>query len=287
MNIIPSIYKYNRPGLISGGFISSGLDPDAAAFIADVEAALSSSILGFQKTAIDTFIKAGKSDGWWSSIKRLYLPIWADPAANAIDMITRTSGTFPVAGGVTHDAGYVQGNGTTGYFNIGASPAGLGMTTGTGHLSVLVYVADPTTAVFDCFIGAANAGNVGLTEIRDTNADIVSGFIGFGTGVSDAPSTGRNGLYVMNRSSSTSAKCHRRTTSAFATGTTITVAPTAVTTSNLYALGRNADGSLVFPTDARIGAFGAGLGFASDATVAAYTLALKDLWEDCTLLTLP
>lgn len=269
------------------GAYAPGLDPDAKAYIAAVETALSSSISADQKNAINDFFKTGKADGWYSSIKRLYLPIWADPAANAIDMITRTSGTFPVAGGVTHAAGYVQGNGTTGYFNIGASPAGLGMTTGTGHLSALVYVADPTTADRDCFISAADAETVGLTEIRDTSADVVSGFIGFGAGVSDALSTGRNGLYVMNRSSSTSAKCHRRTTSAFATGTTITVAPTAIATSNLYALGRNANGSLVSPTDAQIGAFGAGLGFASDATVAAYTLALKDLWETASGLTLP
>lgn len=273
-------------GLSRSAFFG-GLDADASAYIAAVETALSSSISGDQKNAINTFFKTGKSEGWYSSLKRLYLPIWADAAANAIDMITRTSGTFPVPTGVTHAAGYVKGNGSTGYFNIGASPAGLGMTTGTGHLSALVYVADPTTTVFECFIGAAGASNAGLTEIRDTSADIVSGFIGFGTGFSEAPSTGRNGLYVMNRSSSTSAKCHRRTTSAFATGATITVAPTAITTSNLYALGRNANGSLFFPTDAQIGAFGAGLGFASDATVAAYTLALKDLWEDCTSLTLP
>lgn len=260
------------------------LDADAAAIVAAITSA-GGTVTEAQTAAIDTFVRTGKGEGWYSLLRRFYLPIWGAAGPNAIDWITRGSGSF--AGTVTHGAGYVQGNGTTGYFNIGASPAGLEMTTGTGHLSALVYVADPTTAAFDCFIGAANAVNAGLTEIRDTNADVVSGFIGFGGGVIDAPSTGRNGLYVMNRSSGTSAKCHRRTTSAFATGTTITATPTAVATSNLYALGRNANGSLAFPTDAQIGAFGAGLGFASDAAVAAYTLALKDLWEDCTGLTLP
>ena len=46
------------------GAYAPGLDPDAKAYIAAVETALSSSISGDQKNAINDFIKTGKSDGW-------------------------------------------------------------------------------------------------------------------------------------------------------------------------------------------------------------------------------
>jgi hypothetical protein len=93
---------------------ASGLDPDAKGYI-DAVVTAGATVSATQKKAINTFVKTGKSDGWYSSIKRMYLPIWASAAPNAIDMIGRTSGTFN--GTVTHGAGYVQGDGSTGYFN--------------------------------------------------------------------------------------------------------------------------------------------------------------------------
>lgn len=88
--------------------------------------------------ALDTFIRTGKSDGWYSSIKRMYLPIWAAAAPNAICMTSLTSGTFN--GTVTHAAGYVQGDGSTGYFDPGAGsePNTLGMSNASATLFMLV-----------------------------------------------------------------------------------------------------------------------------------------------------
>jgi hypothetical protein len=95
--------------MLGGGSLT--LDPDARAYIAAVETA-GGTVSATQRTAVSDFYRAGKSAGWYSSIKRLYLPIWASAAPNAIDMIGLTSGTF--IGTVTHAAGYAQGDGTTG-----------------------------------------------------------------------------------------------------------------------------------------------------------------------------
>lgn len=99
-------------------------DSDAEAYVAAVETA-GASPTDDQKSAIDTFYASAKSNGYYTSLKRLYLPIWAAAAPNAIDMIALGSGTFN--GGVTHAAGYVEGNGTTGYFDTGNTATAKGL----------------------------------------------------------------------------------------------------------------------------------------------------------------
>lgn len=54
---------------ITRGIVRSGLDPDAAAYIAAVEAADGQSLEGGVKTAYDAFIRGCKSDGIWDAIK--------------------------------------------------------------------------------------------------------------------------------------------------------------------------------------------------------------------------
>ena len=52
------------------GTQTSGLDPSAKAYINAVVAA-GATVSGAQRTAINNFYKTGKSDGWYSSLKRL------------------------------------------------------------------------------------------------------------------------------------------------------------------------------------------------------------------------
>ena len=92
---------------------NAGHDANASAYISAVVAA-GATVSKVQSAAVHEFYRRAKGGGYYASLKRLYLPIWGVAAANAIDMIGLTSGTF--VGGVTHAAGYVQGNGTTGYF---------------------------------------------------------------------------------------------------------------------------------------------------------------------------
>lgn len=92
----------------------SGLDSDALAYVNAITIA-GATVSISQQAAISDFVKAEKAAGRWTTIKRLYLPIWGVAAANAICMVSLTSGRW--VGGVTHAAGYVQGDGSTGYFN--------------------------------------------------------------------------------------------------------------------------------------------------------------------------
>jgi len=116
------------------------LDIDARAYINAVVAA-GATVSGAQKSAINTFFETGKADGWYSSLKRMYLPIWAAAAPNAIDMVSGTSGTFN--GTVTHGAGFFKADGSTGYFDMGESPDSLGVSHGNEAYGVM-YLAQST-----------------------------------------------------------------------------------------------------------------------------------------------
>ena len=253
------------------------IDVDAAAYIADVRTA-GATVSATQETALDTFYKAAKADGYYSALKRMYLPIWAVEAANAIDMISLTSGTFN--GGVTHSAGYVQGNGSNGYFDLGIDPATMGVTTDSVILGGLLRTE----------IGASQniiGSREGSNQCRfNTNSGNQLYAINGGDTINYSQSSAYEGILVASYlsgdtfiskrdSSSTSSLVSQSYT---ASGTTPTV--------NFYAMAVNVSNSPVGFADDQFGAWFAGAGMTlSDSED--FTLALKDIWETCTGLTLP
>lgn len=116
------------------------VDPDATAYI-DLLVAAGATVSGTQTAAIDQFIRDEKEAGRWSILRRMYLPIWGVAAANAICMISRTSGTF--FGGVTHGAGFVRSDGTTGYFVPNGTNSTWGISPGNSMLMSASWSEDP------------------------------------------------------------------------------------------------------------------------------------------------
>ena len=92
-------------------------DPDVLAYL-EALADAGESPTAPQIAAIETFVATGKDEGWYSEIKRFYLPIWAAALPNSLCMVSGTNGTF--VGTVTHAAGYIVGDGLTGYFRTDA-----------------------------------------------------------------------------------------------------------------------------------------------------------------------
>jgi len=267
-----------------------GLDPDAAAYIAAVETA-GASVTADQKDAINTFFKTGKSDGWYSSIKRLYLPIWASAAPNAVDMVTRTSGSFVPT--VTHAAGYVQGDGTSGYFDFGVTPAALGASLSSATIAVLIktagslsgsrtHIATSDIATNSAYLGIANPGG-GL--IRSAIASYIdsNGYIEYNAG----GYTSTNGIVLGGRSSG-DRYIRLRKSSGVIDGGTETEPDTGTIPSvrNIYAMAFNYNGTALTFSDAEYGAFVVGTGM-SPSVSDQFTLALKNLWETASGLTLP
>jgi hypothetical protein len=259
---------------------SGGLDPDAKAYIAAVETA-GATVSGGQKKAIDTFVKTGKSDGWYSSIKRMYLPIWASAAPNAIDMIALGSGTFN--GTVTHGAGFVQGDGTTGWFDSGVTPGTLGLSPSTAYLCALAK----TEMIASRAIGSRNSIS------QDMNLGRVSASLGCGI-MTNTNSAGQiqavatcSGILSGSRVGGTRFVA-RRVTSGRSNLASVTDADFGTTpTVNIGLMAGNVvtTGATSF-TNNEFGAFAIGTGL-TDTQDSNFTLALKNLWETATGSVLP
>jgi hypothetical protein len=255
-------------------------DADALAYIAAVEGA-GTSVSATQKTAINDFYVSAKADSYYTSLKRLYLPIWASAAANAIDMIGLTSGTFN--GGVTHGAGYVQGNGTTGYFDFGVDPNTLGISSSGGMIGILVNQA-PTLSGRR-FISAQSGATP--SDILDNGANLQGIFQTGAAGSSLSLSLANmNGVITHIRENSASQRISTRKTVGVSNATIETTAASGTIANDLVALARNT-GTISGWSDCRAGAYFAANSSFKYANENDFTLALKDLWETATSLTLP
>jgi len=258
-------------------------DPSAADYIALVRAA-GATVDSNQVGEINNFYRTAKSTGYYTSLKRLYLPIWGVAAANAIDMIGGTSGTF--SGGVTHGEGFVQGNGSTGYFTSNISASAVGMTSTSGLAGVVVYTADTRNAL-KCLFGTRNDDASGSVLCYQTDSSNLLSVIGR-TGASAEPNSTLaatpNGVILANRNT-TDLQVHRRNSSAFSSGTTEITTGATITSLNqrFMALWET---TTFFHTDAKIGAMFMGLGL-SDSTAETFSSHIKTLWEGCTQLSLP
>jgi hypothetical protein len=277
--------NYSLGNILGGGMVA-GLDPDAKSYINAV-VATGATVTQTQKNAINAFIESEKAASRYSSIKRLYLPIWGAAAANAIDMITRASGTF--VNSPTHGSGFVKGNGTTSYFTINASPASAGFTTTNGRIFSLVKTSDSRIDA-RVYIGAGDSDATGSGDCRvyQSAAVSVSALIGRvpATPVASVTVVARNGIFVANRNSSQGLILHRRITSGV-TRSSAATATGAVASQNFIAMGIQYSATRTFFSDAELGVYGIGTGLSSDAEVDAFSLNLKTLWETCTGLTLP
>jgi hypothetical protein len=259
-----------------GCIYGSSLDEDAAAYIAAVEAA-GATVTGAQRTFINNFYKSAKAD-YYTSLKRLYLPIWGVAAANAIDMITLASGTF--AGGVTHASGYVQGNGSTGYFDFGATYSGLSMGQSDAHIAAGRITNN--AGVNSCLIGARPAG------LSTCYIATVSGAISTRGNCYDdggASLTALTGIFVSNITSPTSGYLYNLSNAGSTNATDATVGGTIPTTTNIHAMRRNWASADIYDSGRHI--FWSAGPSMTNASVANYASHMRTLWEGCTGLTLP
>jgi len=265
-------------------FFGVGMDADAAAYIAAVKNT-GASVSKTQSDAIVNFIETGKFEGWYSSLKRLHLPIWGAVAPNAIDIITRSSGTF--VGNITHATGYVQGDGSTGYFDFGASPSSLGLTTSGGSAFALINQADSRNDG-RFFIGVQTGGNRRL-YIQQAFSTLLRSTIYSASGAAINTSvTQANGILLTAVNSATDRYLKKRDSSGISTTIISTSSTTTAPISNVFAMANNDALNLLISghTNARLGAYGLGLGFTLTQGDN-FTLSLKTLWETSTGLTLP
>jgi hypothetical protein len=279
--------NYSLGNMLGGGMIG-GLDPSAKAYI-DAVVAAGGTVSGTQREAINTFVKTGKTAGWYSSLKRMYLPIWGVAAPNAIDMIGLTSGTF--VGTVTPSAGYVNTNGTTGHFLTDTHPSGMGCTLNNmGHYTLFTGAASITQINSQAYTGSQGTGNIGRSVISGGSAEAAR-FSNFGPNSTNFYSFhtagDQRGIIYSGRVGTDRFNVFRNL--AGVTSSTTTNTPTNLNNTHSHAfLAYNNAGTVgnYSTNTVRWGAGGLADGLSS-TQAGAFTLALKNLWETCTGLTLP
>ena len=258
------------------------MDEDAVAYLTAIEGD-GAGVTWAQAVAVSDFVVAQKASGAWAALKRLYIPTWGVAAANARCLVSATSGTFN--GSVTHGAGYINGDGSTGYFDVGSDPATLGCTTGSAWMGALWTNA----------AGNAQAGtyqsfskSLILAHLTTTTPDVLrSELCGSTRRFSDPVTTDPNGIFSANRRSGVTR--HRQL---IASGLDVNVDHTqadagTIPTNNFYWLARNNNGTAdAFFNATRHGAMWLGTG-AADSIDETFCANLKTLWETITGLSLP
>ena len=235
-----------------------------------------------QRDRINDFIRAEKIASRWNSIKRFYLPIWGVAAANAICLRSRISSTF--VGGVTHSAGYVQGNGTSGSLLLDANLP----TMGVGHTDIamggLCYIA-PTLFGRNIFSAIDNVSQ--MVDLLHNSAVLINSRIGsfFAVGTSSlvpANAAAHRGV-IIGSYDGTSRFIKILRSSGITTGTGLSAATGATPTQapRFMADSRNINWS-----DAGYGAFYISTGMTT-SNADLFITAVETLWEGTTGLTLP
>ena len=274
----------------TGGVLSTEslpLDADAQAYITAVEAAQSGALTNNQRYAINSFILIEKAAGRWGILKRLYLPIWANQGANAIDMKSLAVGIWN--GSFTAAVGKVTANTSTAYMNWGISPAGMGLT-GSTKLTAFFMQVDPDTSSGTCPMASVASGNTesGFAYITGLNAYAYHvspyGQIPFG----DYGYANRTGIML---SSWASGNLYTK----FLKGSNAIVTPYESangalwipSTVNFYSHNGNQNGSLhANSVQTGLGLYGASEGM-SKANADSLMQNLKTLWTTCTGLAFP
>jgi hypothetical protein len=278
-----------RMGLNSRQLGGTRLDPDAKLYIAAVQAALGATTIEAAlpnatnpKKIISDFYKAEKDAGRYSLHKGIFLPIYNNLAANAVDAITKTSGTF--VNTPTTAMGYVKGNGTSQYFRTGFIPssnfadaqnASIGWlavnaaTSGTrAHLGSENSITQSLSSV--CIIGTSLRFDCG-NRSQSTETLAVADQIGI----------------VIATSFAGRVRQEQRRQSGFSTlADNLLIATGTLPNVEMYCMARNLDGTMVLPSDAGYGSWFMNTGMSATNAVD-FTMNLKNLWENLTGLALP
>ena len=272
------ILQQTRGALSSGGF-----DRLAARYISAVESA-GATVTTPQRDAINSFFKDGRSNGWISSMRRIYLPIWGLAAPNAIDMLGITSGTF--VGAPTYNSNSVS-FANSAYFNTNTSFTAQGVTAASGYMFSLV------TAWAGGTLAGAGAGPNGTRFERIDSLNLRLRYSGSTEGAGQLTATGNAGTLgiISGSRQGGDRKIYRRSNTGGNQVATLTSGNSGNIPNSLvlFSAYNNQD---IFPnltpitTASTLGFWGFGLGL-TDAQDNAFTAAMETLWETCTGSTIP
>jgi hypothetical protein len=252
----------NRRIIYTQALASGGLDPATTAWVAAVVAA-GGTVSGPRQTVIDTFIKAVKAAGLWTTLDRYWLLASEDTFGAAIDMVNLQSMTVHGTPTFTANKGYAAASGTS-FVDTNFVP----FTSGVNYtLNSAVFGGHVNTARST----GANAAEFGCSDATFTNVCNLQGFssipdvrfrINQGSdSVFTAGSSTRGSWIGARTASNATALYFNGSTSS--PGGTDTVASNALPNASFYLSALNQGGSIVSQDTDQISTFFVGGGWNS------------------------
>jgi hypothetical protein len=271
--------------VLSKGVIASSkrrFDKDAQAYI-DAIVAQGVTVSDVQSSALNIFYKTIKSQGIYSELGRMYLPIWANANANRICLKTLTTGTWN--GTVTHAHGYAQSDGSTGYMDTGVNATGVGASTSSAYMCALMLTR--VTSSQQMMGARVNINSVWAIAVNSSDNFTTSCMDNNGNQGNYTVNTGVN-IGIMSHSRYGGERMARRRLADQRDlwGTEVRANFGTNPTPNVALFGLNISGTISNYTVAKAGAFAFGKGL-SDTQDSNFTLALQTVYEACTSLVIP
>jgi hypothetical protein len=194
-------------------------------------------------------------------------------------MVTRASGTF--VNSPTHGAGFVQGNGSTSYFDTGVNWKSLGLSESDATIGTINYTGNGSAN--QTSIGVGDTVGTGL-RVGSQNSSLVPQCAWAGAGIVRG-AIGTSGIQMASRKSGTTTMI-RRASGGITSDTSASAITGTVINRSILVMANGASGSATQYSTAQIGGsyIGAGLDLAA---LTAFSLNWRTLWETCTGLTLP
>jgi len=213
---------------------SFSFDPDAAAYIAAVEAADTQALETNVRYAINNFVIGCKQDGIWSAIKASCVLAGARTLAGALVPLVGTApNKFGTEGGwnYSRETG-LQGNGTNNYIDSGRPDDADGQN--NKHYSV--YVPNGLTVNKTMLGGLATSPNRFTQLLRDSGG--INFALNAANGVGNRQPAAATGLIGASRSGST-----QITSRLGGSNSVDSLTSTAASNQNIFLCARNLDGT--------------------------------------------
>lgn len=236
-------------------------------------------VTSIQEQAITSFFNTGTTQGWLTQIKRLYLPIWGNADANAVDMITTSSGVWRGEGG-EFAAGFTRQSGTL-YFDFDDTiVTDIGLTSTSQSIFKLTYFNgyQPPYGTIGRIIGNKDTFSIGATYYL-RGAGQARGILNIG---SASGVQGMQGIHVSSLLGGTNLLYAISNTSVGYISPDYVIDQTGSFNNPLTDTSPTAfyvDGQL--HPNLSLGAYGVGLSM-TKAQINNFIPALRTLWEKCT-----
>ena len=194
------------------------------------------------KNAINSFYLGLKSDGIYTKIKAMYLPIWGSASASKWNLVnpadTDAAFRLTFATGMTFTSSGMTSNGTTGYANTQFNPS-VSSTLNNTHYSFYSRTNNDTSAID---MGYANISGVQwILSLRFTGVGTISDQYNGTTGRVSTAQTDSRGFFIGSRTTSAIHKAYKNGSQI---GTTNTGASGSFLSLNVALLGQNRSGTV-------------------------------------------